>query len=90
MSAAVVAAVVAAVAGLHARMRDHQVQRHLVDDRNWYAFGVPAMDDLFSTNPNVGEVRVGGAHEGHREQRGCDPDREGLPPSVPDPTNKCR
>ena len=33
------------------------MRHHLVDDRYWYAFSVPAMDDLFDTNPDVRDVR---------------------------------
>ena len=40
------------------------MRHHLVDDRYWYAFSVPAMDDLFDTNPNVKEVRK--MHESKR------------------------
>ncbi len=43
------------------RMKDHHVRHHLVDDRYWLGFSVPAVDDLFGTNPNVQEVQ--------REQR---------------------
>lgn len=42
---------------LFSQMRDNHMRHHLVDDRYWYAFSVPAMDDLFQTNPNVKEVR---------------------------------
>ena len=44
---------------LFARMRDNHMRHHLVDDRYWYAFGVPAMDDLFGTNPDVKDARAG-------------------------------
>jgi hypothetical protein len=40
-------------------MRDNHMRHHLVDDRYWYAFGVPAMDDLFGTNPDVKDARAG-------------------------------
>jgi hypothetical protein len=39
------------------RMKDHHSRHHLVDDRYWLGFSVPAIDDLFGTNPNVQEVR---------------------------------
>ncbi|KAL3769404.1 hypothetical protein ACHAWU_008813 [Discostella pseudostelligera] len=42
---------------LFSQMRDNHMRHHLVDDRYWYAFSVPAMDDLFETNPDVKEVR---------------------------------
>ena len=45
------------LARLFSQMRDNHMRHHLVDDRYWYAFSVPAMDDLFDTNPNVKEVR---------------------------------
>jgi hypothetical protein len=43
------------------RMKDHHIRHHLVDDRYWLGFSVPAVDYLFRTNPNVQEVQ--------REQR---------------------
>lgn len=49
---------------LFSQMRDNHMRHHLVDDRYWYAFSVPAMDDLFDTNPNVKEVRK--MHESKR------------------------
>ena len=42
---------------LFSQMRDNHVRHHRVDDRYWYAFSVPAMDDLFDTNPSVKDVR---------------------------------
>ena len=42
---------------LFSQMRDNHMRHHLVDDRYWYAFSVPAMDDLFDTSPHVKEVR---------------------------------
>eukprot|EP00571_Detonula_confervacea_P017270 CAMPEP_0172312080 /NCGR_PEP_ID=MMETSP1058-20130122/16598_1 /TAXON_ID=83371 /ORGANISM="Detonula confervacea, Strain CCMP 353" /LENGTH=261 /DNA_ID=CAMNT_0013025431 /DNA_START=184 /DNA_END=969 /DNA_ORIENTATION=+ len=42
---------------LFSQMRDNHIRHHLVDDQYWYAFSVPAMDDLFDTNPNVKDVR---------------------------------
>ncbi len=42
---------------LFSQMRDNHMRHHLVDDRYWYSFSIPAMDDLFDTNPNVKEVR---------------------------------
>jgi hypothetical protein len=43
---------------LFSQMRDNHMRHHLVDNRYWYAFSVPAMDDLFGTNPDVKEVRM--------------------------------
>ena len=42
---------------LFLQMRNNHMRHHLVDDRYWYAFSVPAMDDLFDTNPDVRDVR---------------------------------
>jgi hypothetical protein len=39
------------------RMKDHHIRHHLVDDRYWLGFSVPAIDDLFRTNPNVQDVK---------------------------------
>lgn len=39
------------------RMKDHHIRHHLVDDRYWLGFSVPAVDDLFGTNPNVQDVK---------------------------------
>jgi hypothetical protein len=39
------------------RMKDHHSRHHLVDNRYWLGFSVPAIDSLFGTNPNVQEVR---------------------------------
>ena len=47
------------VSRLFLQMRDNHIRHHRVDDRYWYAFSVPAMDDLFDTNPNVKDLRVG-------------------------------
>lgn len=51
-------AVISAMSGLFSQMRDNHVRHHLVDDQYWYAFSVPAMDDLFDTNPDVKDVRI--------------------------------
>ena len=48
---------VSSLSRLFSKMRDNHVRHHLVSDQNWYAFSVPAMDDLFGTNPNVRDVR---------------------------------
>ena len=48
---------VSSASRLFSKMRDNHVRHHLVSDQNWYAFSVPAMDDLFGTNPNVRDVR---------------------------------
>lgn len=44
------------MASLFCQMRDNHIRHHLVDDQYWYAFSVPAMDDVFGTNPNVREL----------------------------------
>lgn len=49
--------VVSALSALFSQMRNNHIRHHLVDDRYWYAFSVPAMDDLFRTNPEVKDVR---------------------------------
>ncbi|KAL7531304.1 hypothetical protein ACHAWF_003714 [Thalassiosira exigua] len=43
---------------LFSQMRDNHICHHRVDDQYWFAFSVPAMDDLFNTNPDVVEVRA--------------------------------
>ena len=39
------------------RVRDNHIKHHLVDDRYWFSFTVPAIDSLFGTNPLVDEVK---------------------------------
>ena len=41
----------------YAKMRDNHIRHHLIDDQYWYAFSFVEMDDLFGTNPNVGDVK---------------------------------
>jgi hypothetical protein len=46
------------------RMKDHHARHHLVDSRYWLGFSLPAVDDLFDTNPTMSQVR-----QWHKEQR---------------------
>jgi len=46
-----------------AKMKDHHARHHLVDDRYWLGFSIPAIDDLFGTNPVVQDVRRRNKHE---------------------------
>jgi len=46
-------AILSALSGLFLKMRDNHIRHHRIDDRYWYAFSVPAMDDYFYTNPNI-------------------------------------
>jgi hypothetical protein len=39
------------------RVRDNHIKHHLVDSRYWFAFSVPAVDDLLGTNPSMHQVR---------------------------------
>ena len=39
------------------RVRDNHIKHHLVDDRYWFSFTVPEVDDLFGTNPSVDDVK---------------------------------
>jgi len=39
------------------RMKDHHIRHHLVDSKSWLGFSLPAVDDLFGTNPTVKQVR---------------------------------
>lgn len=39
-------------------VRDNHIRHHCVDDRYWFAFSCPQMDNLFGTNPDVQVVRV--------------------------------
>jgi hypothetical protein len=38
------------------RVRDHHMRHHLFDDRYWFAFTLPQIDNLFKTNPDVKEI----------------------------------
>ena len=38
-------------------MKDHHARHHLIDHNYWLGFSLPAVDDLFGTNPSVAEVR---------------------------------
>jgi hypothetical protein len=40
-----------------ARVRDNHIRHHQVNEKYWLAFSVPAIDDLFGTNPGVKEAR---------------------------------
>ena len=40
-----------------ARVRDNHCRHHKINEKYWLAFSVPALDDLFGTNPNVKEAR---------------------------------
>lgn len=51
-----------------ARVKDHHVRHHQVDARYWLGFTVPAIDDVFATNPNVRAVREEQRQQG--KQRG--------------------
>jgi hypothetical protein len=39
------------------QMRNHHIHHHLVDDRYWLGFSVPAIDNLFGTNPTIQQVK---------------------------------
>lgn len=41
-----------------ARVRDNHIRHHQIDNKNWLAFSVPTIDDLFGTNPSVKEARL--------------------------------
>lgn len=41
-----------------AKMRDNHMRHHRINERYWLAFSVPALDDLFGTNPDVKEARA--------------------------------
>ena len=45
-----------AAAKLFSQMRNNHIRHHRVDDRFWYAFSVPSMDDTFGTNPDIKEL----------------------------------
>jgi hypothetical protein len=38
------------------RVRDHHMRHHLFDDKYWFAFTLPQIDNLFQTNPDVKEI----------------------------------
>lgn len=40
------------------RMKDHHARHHLIDHRYWLGFSLPAVDELFGTNPTVTQVRT--------------------------------
>ena len=40
------------------RMRDNHIRHHCVDDRFWFAFSAPFVDDIFDTNPDIRTVRA--------------------------------
>lgn len=42
---------------LFSKMRDNHIRHHLVDSSYWFAFSVPAVDDLLHTNPDVRELK---------------------------------
>mmetsp|Transcript_8129 Transcript_8129/g.18686 ORF Transcript_8129/g.18686 Transcript_8129/m.18686 type:complete len:316 (+) Transcript_8129:118-1065(+) len=48
--------VVATLSKYYSSMRDNHIRHHRIDDGNWFAFSVPAMDDAFYTNPRVEEM----------------------------------
>lgn len=35
------------------RVREHHIKHHMVDSQYWFGFSIPAIDDLFGTNPPV-------------------------------------
>jgi hypothetical protein len=47
------------------RLKDHHMQHHLLDNRYWLSFSIPAVDRLFGTGPSVQEVM-------RRRERGDD------------------
>lgn len=40
------------------QMRDNHIRHHRVNDRYWLGFSVPAVDDIFGTNPSLADARV--------------------------------
>jgi len=40
-------------AKLFQAIRQNHMKHHLVDNRYWFAFSIPAMDDIFGTNPGI-------------------------------------
>lgn len=43
--------------GFTKRMRDNHVRHHLVNDRYWLSFSIPAIDNIFGTNPPVSQAK---------------------------------
>jgi len=41
-----------------AKMRDNHMRHHRINEKYWLAFSIPALDDLFGTNPDVKEARA--------------------------------
>lgn len=39
------------------RVKENHLRHHVVSDKYWFAFSMPAMDDLFQTNPSVQQVK---------------------------------
>jgi hypothetical protein len=39
------------------RVKENHLRHHVVSDEYWFAFSMPAMDDLFHTNPSVRQVK---------------------------------
>ena len=40
------------------RMRDNHIRHHCIDDRYWFAFSCPQVDDLMGTNPDVRVIKA--------------------------------
>ena len=40
-------------------MRNNHIRHHRVDDRHWFAFSIPGMDDIFGTNPEIKQSKFG-------------------------------
>jgi hypothetical protein len=43
--------------GFWKHMKSHHIRHHCIDSRYWLGFSVPAIDDLFGTNPTVQQIR---------------------------------
>jgi hypothetical protein len=41
-----------------AKMRDNHMRHHQINESYWLAFSIPALDDLFGTNPDVKDARA--------------------------------
>lgn len=39
------------------KMRDNHIRHHCVDHNYWLAFSIPAIDDIFGTNPDVQDIK---------------------------------
>mmetsp|Transcript_6250 Transcript_6250/g.10347 ORF Transcript_6250/g.10347 Transcript_6250/m.10347 type:complete len:275 (+) Transcript_6250:78-902(+) len=39
------------------RVRDNHIKHHMVDNRYWFGFSLPAIDDWFGTNPSLLDVK---------------------------------